>query len=208
MIDFLQMILSGIAVGSSYALMGLGMVLIYKASEVPNFVQGEMALLPVFMAYMLLTSYGLPYYIVFPATLVFALLLGCFLEFAILRRAKEPNVMGLIIITIATLIAGTQEILTMVAAGRVTLADLLMLFIYLEIISMVAVYLDSGKLPVRMPLYIAIVALARYLALDIKSIDSWEIIAVAGAILVLAAAVLLIRYGKIRYPIPPGDQNQ
>jgi len=80
--------------------MGLGMVLIYKASEVPNFVQGEMALLPVFVAYMLLDSYGLPSYIAFPATLVFAMLLGCFLEFAILRRAKEPNVLGLIIITI------------------------------------------------------------------------------------------------------------
>jgi branched-chain amino acid transport system permease protein len=100
MIDFLQMILSGIAVGSSYALMGLGMVLIYKTSEVPNFVQGEMALLPVFIAFMLLSSYGFPYYIAFPATLVFALFLGCFLEFAILRRAKEPNVLGLIIITI------------------------------------------------------------------------------------------------------------
>ena len=100
MIDFLQMILSGIAVGSSYALMGLGMVLIYKASEVPNFVQGEMALLPVFIAYMLLSSYGLPYYIAFPATLVFALILGCVLEFVILRRAKEPNILGLIIITI------------------------------------------------------------------------------------------------------------
>ncbi len=100
MVDFLQTIVSGIAVGSSYALMGLGMVLIYKASEVPNFVQGEMALLPVFMAYMLLESYGLPSYIAFPATLVFALLLGFFLEFAILRRAKEPNVLGLIIITI------------------------------------------------------------------------------------------------------------
>ena len=100
MIDFLQTIVSGIAVGSSYALMGLGMVLIYKASEVPNFVQGEMALLPVFIAYLLLESYGLPSYIAFPATLVFALLLGCFLEFAILRRAKEPNVLGLIIITI------------------------------------------------------------------------------------------------------------
>jgi branched-chain amino acid transport system permease protein len=100
MVDFLQMVLSGIAVGSSYALMGLGMVLIYKASEVPNFVQGEMALLPVFVAYMLLDSYGLPSYIAFPATLVFAMLLGCFLEFAILRRAKEPNVLGLIIITI------------------------------------------------------------------------------------------------------------
>lgn len=100
MIDFLQTILSGIAVGSSYALMGLGMVLIYKASEVPNFVQGEMALLPVFVAYLLLESYGLPSYVAFPATLVFSILLGCFLEFAIIRRAKEPNVLGLIIITI------------------------------------------------------------------------------------------------------------
>lgn len=100
MTDFLQMVLSGIAVGSSYALMGLGMVLIYKASEVPNFVQGEMALLPVFVAYMMLSSYGLPFYIAFPVTLLFALLLGCFLEFAFLRRAKEPNILGLIIITI------------------------------------------------------------------------------------------------------------
>ena len=115
---------------------------------------------------------------------------------------------GLIIITIATLIAGTQEILSMVAAGKVTLADLLMLFIYLEVIAMVAVYLDSGKLPVRMPLYIAIVALARYLALDIKNIDSWEIIAVASAILVLAGSALLIRYGKYHYPYPPGDHDQ
>lgn len=100
MIDFLQMLLSGIAVGSSYALMGLGMVLIYKSSEVPNFVQGEMALLPVFVAYAMLASYGVPYYIAFPATLTFALLLGCFLEFAVIRRAKEPNILGLIIITI------------------------------------------------------------------------------------------------------------
>ena len=100
MTDFLQMLLSGIAVGSSYALMGLGMVLIYKTSEVPNFVQGEMALLPVFIAYMLLSSYGLPYYIAFPATLIFAAILGCLLEFAVLRRAKEPNILGLIIITI------------------------------------------------------------------------------------------------------------
>lgn len=100
MIDLLQMIVSGIAVGSSYALMGLGMVLIYKASEVPNFVQGEMALLPVFIAYMVIHSYGLPVYAAFAGALVFALFLGAFLEFAIVRRAKEPNILGLIIITI------------------------------------------------------------------------------------------------------------
>lgn len=49
MLDFLQMVVSGIAVGSSYALMGLAMVIIYKTSEVPNFAQGEMALISVFL---------------------------------------------------------------------------------------------------------------------------------------------------------------
>ena len=100
MIDFLQILLSGIAVGSSYALMGLGMVLIYKSSEVPNFAQGEMALLPVFVAYMILETYGFPIYVALPGALIFAVLLGCFLEFSVIRRAKEPNVIGLIIITI------------------------------------------------------------------------------------------------------------
>jgi branched-chain amino acid transport system permease protein len=100
MIDFLQMIVSGIAVGSSYALMGLAMVIIYKTSEVVNFAQGEMALLSIFLTYMILEFHGVPYYAAFPAALLFAVFLGCFLEFAILRRAKEPNVLGMIIITI------------------------------------------------------------------------------------------------------------
>ena len=100
MVDFLQMIASGIAVGSSYALMGLAMVIIYKTSEVVNFAQGEMALLSVFLTYMGLEYYHVPYYIAFPAALAFAVFLGCFLEFAVLRRAKEPNVLGMIIITI------------------------------------------------------------------------------------------------------------
>ncbi len=100
MIDFIQMLASGIAVGSSYALMGLAMVIIYKTSQVVNFAQGEMALLSVFLTYMGLESYGLPYYVAFPCALLFAAFLGCFLEFAVLRRAKEPNVLGMIIITI------------------------------------------------------------------------------------------------------------
>jgi branched-chain amino acid transport system permease protein len=100
MIDFLQMVASGIAVGSSYALMGLAMVIIYKTSEVPNFAQGEMALTSSFMAFMCLETYGLPYHLAFAAALLFAVLLGCFLEFAVLRRAKDPNVLGMIVITI------------------------------------------------------------------------------------------------------------
>ena len=100
MIDFFQMTVSGIAVGSSYALMGLAMVIIYKTSEVVNFAQGEMALLSVFLTYMVLEYYHVPYYLAFPGAIAFALLLGCFLEFAVLRRAKDPSVLGMIIITI------------------------------------------------------------------------------------------------------------
>ncbi len=100
MIDFFQMIVSGIAVGSSYALMGLAMVIIYKTSEVPNFAQGEMALISSFFAYMLLDSFQVAWYAAFSGALLFALLLGCFLEFAVLRRAKEPNILGMIVITI------------------------------------------------------------------------------------------------------------
>jgi len=107
---------------------------------------------------------------------------------------------GLFIITIATLIAGAQEIFHMFSVGKVTLADLLLLFLYLEVIAMVSVYLESGKLPIRMPIYIAIVALARYLALDIKDMESWKIIAISVTIVLLAVAVLAIRYGHMKYP--------
>jgi branched-chain amino acid transport system permease protein len=100
MIDFLQMVVSGIAVGSSYALMGLAMVIIYKTSEVVNFAQGEMALISTFLTYMVLEYYGFPFYVAFSGALVFAVILGFVLEFGVLRRAKETNILGMIIITI------------------------------------------------------------------------------------------------------------
>jgi protein PsiE len=112
---------------------------------------------------------------------------------------------GLLIIGISTIIAVGIEVMVMIDARTVTLADLLLLFIYLEVISMVAIYLDSGKLPVRMPLYIAIVALARYLILDMKGLETWRIIGVAAAALVLAFAVLVIRFGHTRFPYDKTD---
>jgi len=107
---------------------------------------------------------------------------------------------GLIIIAISTVVAVGIEIKVMFDAGTVTLADLLLLFIYLEVIAMVAIYLESGKLPVRIPLYIAIVALARYLVLDMKGMDVWKVLGVSGAALILAVTVLVIRYGHLRFP--------
>ena len=74
---------------------------------------------------------------------------------------------------------------------------------WLETITMVKVYWESGKLPVRMPLYIAIVAIARYLIIDVKDMDATRIIAIAASILVIAIAVLIVRYGHVRFPYPP-----
>jgi protein PsiE len=108
--------------------------------------------------------------------------------------------LGLLIIAICTVIAGVIEIGVMVKAQTVTLADLLLLFIYLEVLAMVGIYLDSGKLPVRMPLYIAIVALARYLILEMKNLDTWRMVGISGAALLIAVAILIIRFGHTRFP--------
>ncbi len=107
---------------------------------------------------------------------------------------------GLLIIAISTVVAVGIEIKVMWDNGTVMLADLLLLFIYLEIFAMVSIYLDSGKLPVRMPLYIAIVALARSLILDMKGMDPWKVVGIAAASLILALTVLVIRYGHLKYP--------
>ena len=115
---------------------------------------------------------------------------------------------GLVVITLATLVAGTIEVTTMVGAGTVTLADLLLLFLYLEILAMVGVYVQSGQLPVRFPIYIAIVALARYLVLDMKSLDVWRMLGVTASILLLTFAVLVIRYGHLRFPYKETPANR
>ena len=97
---------------------------------------------------------------------------------------------GLLIIAIATVIAMGIEITGLVVNQNVNLGDLLLLFIYLEVLSMVSIYLDSGKLPVRMPLYIAI----------------WRMLAVASAALLIAATIMLIRYGHIKFPYPKSEE--
>ena len=97
---FLQLLVSGLSFGSLYALVALAMVIIYKTSEVPNFGQGEMAMISTFVAFMLIVSYGFPFAISFIGALIFAAVLGVFLEFVFLRRAKDPNILSLILITL------------------------------------------------------------------------------------------------------------
>jgi protein PsiE len=112
---------------------------------------------------------------------------------------------GLLVIAVATVIAMANEIVNMVRVAQVTLADLLMLFLYLEVLAMVGAYYRSGKLPVRFPLYISMVALARYLVLDFKGMEEWRMLAITASILLLTLAVLVVRIGHVRYPYPSND---
>ena len=107
---------------------------------------------------------------------------------------------GLALITSATIVAIVQEVQIVLLRQRVELQDILLLFIYLEVISMVALYLTSGKLPVRYPIYIAIVAIARFIILDLKDLQAVDVIWFAVSMLVLTIAALVLRYGHARYP--------
>jgi protein PsiE len=114
------------------------------------------------------------------------------------RSLKVAQDIGLIIVAIATIFATGIEVQVMFNNHGVSLTDLLLLFIYLEVLTMVAVYYESGELPIKIPLYIAIVALARYLILDMKNIDTWRILGITAAILLLGASIIVIHYCKAK----------
>lgn len=94
----------------------------------------------------------------------------------------------------------------MFTVGAVGIGDLL-LFMYLEMISMVETYWRMGKLPVRMPMYIAMVGIARHLMVDSAYRSPWLMIAGAGSIVLLALGVLIVRYGHLRFPYESNDRR-
>ena len=107
---------------------------------------------------------------------------------------------GLSIVLVATVVATVIEVQAMWVRKEVLLTDLLLMFIYIEMVTMVKVYWQSGKLPVRMPLYVAIVAMARYLIMEIKDMEQLRVLTVSASILVIALAVLVIRWGHLKLP--------
>lgn len=118
----------------------------------------------------------------------------------VMRTIQLIEWFALLLITVCVVIAVYQEILVMVEARKVFLHDILLLFIYLEVLAMVSLYLTSGKLPVRYPIYIAIVAIARYIILDLKELEALDVIWFSAAMLVLTIAALALRYGHAKFP--------
>tara|TARA_X000000950_G_scaffold22908_1_gene24570 strand:+ start:5491 stop:5886 length:396 start_codon:yes stop_codon:yes gene_type:complete len=98
----------------------------------------------------------------------------------------------LAIIGILTTVAAGMDVYDMWLARDIELADLFLLFIYTEIVGMVGAYFANNRIPVSLPIIIAITALCRLIVLHSKEADPLVLIAEAGAILILAGAAYLM----------------
>ena len=98
----------------------------------------------------------------------------------------------LAIIGIATCLAALQHLYNMYLAMEIMLADLFLLFIFTEILAMVAAFYSSKRIPVTLPIIIAITALCRLIVMQNKDMDALIIIAEASAVIILAGAAYIM----------------
>jgi protein PsiE len=97
-----------------------------------------------------------------------------------------------------------NDYLRMMATGHAGLDDILLLFIYLELGTIVGIYFRTDRLPVLFLLYVAITALTRFLAVDVKDLSMESVLVVTGSIFVLTLAVLVVQIGAAKFPMPDG----
>jgi len=103
----------------------------------------------------------------------------------------------------ATVWAAARAFMAMSYKGGAGIEDLLLLFIYLEIGAMVGIYFKTNHMPVRFLIYVGITAVTRHL-IDIVNVEhqtGWPVLMLAGAILMLAVAVVVLRYASFHYPM-------
>lgn len=138
---------------------------------------------------------------------------------AILRHNADPigsvladvfHFLGLFAIGAATVWAAFHAFLDMFRKSHASVEDLLLLFIYLEIGSMVGVYFKTNHMPLRFVVYVAITAVTRHLIgyVNRQETPDTGILILTGAILMLALSVLVIRYASARYGSSPGISGE
>jgi phosphate starvation-inducible membrane PsiE len=119
--------------------------------------------------------------------------------------AEGFHLVGLFVVGASILWASWAEVFHIIEVGGPRIKDILLLFIYLELGAMVGIYFKTKQLPVRFLIYIAITALTRLLAIDIKEMGDSRMLAVTGAILLLTLAVLVLQYAAARFPPDTGS---
>lgn len=110
---FVQLTVSGLVLGSIYALIALGFVLIYKSSDAINFAQGELMLVGTYVALTLVASYHVPFLIAFLITLAFSAVLGLLVERVVLRPFIGEPILSMIMATIglSSLLGGVVHVI-------------------------------------------------------------------------------------------------
>ena len=109
------------------------------------------------------------------------------------KIAKNLQLVLMVIILISTVIAVGIEISKMFQNRSVTLADLLLMFLYLEVLAMVRVFWNQQSISITLPLLIAITALARFIILQGKEMDPTALVYEAIAIVLIAGAIVILR---------------
>jgi protein PsiE len=104
----------------------------------------------------------------------------------------------LVIIAFLTAYAVLVEIVVILTERAVKLTDLLLLFIYAEVLGMVAAFYKYRKIPITVPIFIAITALCRLIILQGKGINTVDLLYESGAVLLLAISALVIRWNLIK----------
>src|SRR5210317_52864 len=109
---------------------------------------------------------------------------------------RNIQLTGAVIIMITTIVAFGIEVKKMIDMRDVFLADILLLFIYLEVLGMVTSYWGTQKIRLTYPLFIAITAIGRLIILQKKDIDAISLIYESSAILLIAIAIVVLRFRK------------
>ena len=107
------------------------------------------------------------------------------------------QVTSVLIILTGAVIGFISEINLMIEKMKVELADLLLLFIYTEVLGMVAIFYKSRRIPILLPLFIAITALSRMIILQGKGSDPQNLLYEAGAVLLLAIACFIVTHKNV-----------
>src|SRR5271163_2112360 len=96
----IQLLVNGLVVGTLYGVVAMSFVLIYKATQVVNFAQGELLLIGAWVCWALLTKYQLPFWVGMPLTLVFMFVFGIAIQIVILRPMIGEPIISVIMVTI------------------------------------------------------------------------------------------------------------
>ena len=115
------------------------------------------------------------------------------------QTIRNIQLTAVLIVLISTIVAFFLEMKDMYVNRDITLADLLLMFIYIEVIGLVRSYWETRAVRITYPLVIAITALARFIILQDKESDPSNLIYISVAILIVAIATVIIRFRKSKY---------